>query len=396
MIRDWADDIPTWLAFTTFFIGIIGFIGAIRADSENAGIVFGLVMLFGGGVLLAKGLVAGVDAGAELVEITGRITQKYKDRLGERLPAGYTPPPYTVSMDPTGTWIVVSGTHYRVSGRTYESVDTGDVVVLTVRARDRAAEHPRVIELALATSSVALQGVADDEARQAEVEARQAEVRRAENVATQQREREEAKRSADNLSVVFRNWGIDALALDTTEGLQGDDPELSWSWIEVLKGPIRWVAHGWVEDFARDDSWSSFCLIPDARIGPGYPRVSVLHGIQLHAIRQWHVNDHPVLANGWKAIITGYSPLDHPSEKMLSAQIATQLNQNPATRRYDFEIESDLVNGCWIVMADVEFSRPLWDTWGAIAKVLLATPMPTGGSSAPDRPHRSEGQTPEH
>ena len=66
---------------------------------------------------------------------------------------------------------------------------------------------------------------------------------------------------------------------------------------------------------------------------------------------------------------------------MLSAQIATQLNQNPATCRYDFEIATDLVNGYWMVMAKVEFTRPLWDTWGAIARVLLATPIPPEGSS---------------
>ena len=68
--------------------------------------------------------------GEEFVEVTGRVTDKYEDRLGERLPAGYTPPPYIDSMDPTGSWIVVAAVHFRVSGRLYGSVRVGDNVVL--------------------------------------------------------------------------------------------------------------------------------------------------------------------------------------------------------------------------------------------------------------------------
>ena len=77
-------------------------------------------------------------------------------------------------------------------------------------------------------------------------------------------------------------------------------------------------------------------------------------------------------------------------DEILSSNIAKQLNQNPATRLYDFEIGTNLdfkigtnlTHGCWMVMADAECTRSLWDAWEAIAEVLLAMPMPPETSSA--------------
>ncbi len=146
-------------------------------------------------------------AGAELVELTGVVRDKYLYRFGGRLPPAYIP--YADSMEPTGSWVVVSHTHFRVSLRLYQSVDVGDEVVLTVR--EVGGERPRAIELMRGTSSTALQ-VADFEAQLAAK-------RKALDL-------QRAQRLADDKCAVLRNLGKDARVLEQAPIPEEDEEQL--------------------------------------------------------------------------------------------------------------------------------------------------------------------------
>lgn len=187
---------------------------------------------------------------------------------------------------------------------------------------------------------------------------------------------------AQRLCTTLGNLGIDARELGPAPGLGVGNGGAWCGWIEVPEGPIRWMG-------VRSDG-SSFCLAPDSRIKARYPRVSLAAGWYRAAGAkqvQWYVNEYSDFGSSW-------FPIPSPSprgktistlENELSLHIADRLSQDPDITEaiilggVGFELETDLVGGCWILTAHTHgaFTRPIWDCCQAVAEALLAIPLPT-------------------
>lgn len=179
-----------------------------------------------------------------------------------------------------------------------------------------------------------------------------------------------ATERAGTQCAALRNLGIDASELerDPTPEQEEEINGLS-GWIEIAEGPIRWVR-------VAPNGYTT-CWIPDSRIRSGNPRVSVGSGgvksFPPSGTVPWYVSEWTYPATGW-----GFNP--EPS-----LRTADRLSQNTAITEgmilsgVGFNIETDLVRGCWTLSVFPrinEFTRPIWDCCQAITEALLAMPMP--------------------
>ena len=159
------------------------------------------------------------------------------------------------------------------------------------------------------------------------------------------------------LLATLNDLGIDARALEPAEpdpGL-GEGDDRPWGWIKVAEGPIRWIG-------VQADH-NSYCLIPDSRIKSEYPRVS----IGWLPSGEWYVNDEPQFESGW-------SPIG--LESVSSSKIAQDLSEDAAIAG-GFDIETDLVRGCWILKLELELNSGVWHSCQRVAEALLAMNIPT-------------------
>ena len=184
----------------------------------------------------------------------------------------------------------------------------------------------------------------------------------------------ELQRLADDKCAVLRDLGIDARMLERAPILEKDDDyHMPRGWIEIDGGPIRWVALG---DDPQDPETPWF--VPDPRIGPEFPMLAMRAAIQT-------VRSFPLFGRVIDTVVRwGWCELHHGINKGLSSHVAdgltqeTDLSEIIITGGYEyFLVASDPGRGCWTILEDeMQWTRPLWDCHQAIAKALLAIPLP--------------------
>lgn len=361
MIRDWAHEFPTGILLTLSGIGLVGLLVAVAAAAPDAVVaIFGIAFLFGSFFLLLKFVVGLSDVDVERTRFTGKISDKYREHIGERLPPDHVA--WTDSMEPTDSWVVVSDTRFRVSPRQFHSVNVGDDVTLIVRG-DGRGERPRVIELTLVNSSA--RPVSDPEAPE-EISGLNSELihkdvesisRRPHPPPVSDREKSELEEYAHDLRTILAKLGIGARQLELTpfSGFGGD----SFSWIELAEGPIRWALLEWDDDF-EEVGPNRWC-VPDSRIGNSFAH------IRIHSESyRWTLCDELNV---------------QPQE--LSQSVADNLTEELRSRTFGrmglLDVETDPGRGCWLIHQindDDEWTRPLWDRYQVLAETLLAMPLP--------------------
>lgn len=298
------------------------------------------------------------------VELAGVVTKK-RTRTQES---------YTDTLGWTNYYITVSRTEFEVPVGRYHWFDVGHEVVLTIMLPGGVddvvgAGWRHVVAITDGPSSTAHQ--------LSVLEHEHAQRLSAQRDKLYWQEAQENHRRSEVIAqarcTALRDLGIDATVLEGAPNVEAAPDALhGWdSWIEVADGPIRWVG--------ITAALHSIYWIPDPRISRTGREVA-LQAIGVRSFPLWGRRTIRWEVDPWSF---GMLPDNDPH----SLRIADSLSQDTAATEAMLQngislgIETNLERGCWMLTSDNKLTRPLWDTWGAIARVLLATPMPPEGSS---------------
>lgn len=187
-----------------------------------------------------------------------------------------------------------------------------------------------------------------------------------------QQHRKQRLRARNKDCTALRKLGIDARVLEldplTPQPTGIEDGLKADGWIEIAEGPIRWVEPG-----------LGHCHVPDSRLGPDFE----FPYTEVYSERQKRF---PVFGRvesvQW---YDGSGGAAGPRDADFSELVAGFLSQNTTATGalmlagVDLSVFLDPDRGTWIVHQTgwYRWTRPLWDCCQAIAKALLAMPIPT-------------------
>ena len=291
-----------------------------------------------------------------------------------------------------------SGTEFEVNGKFYDWLSEGAAVVLKVTG---GLDSGTVVSIRRRTSQTAQLPVRTEEEPQWAKEITQQfraglwtdphelEENRPSPGFTRaaeegDREVEDVQHWAEEVVQSFKEvLGIDALVLQQipvppeatpSQYLRRNPPGWVEVWLEIAEGPIRWVNLG-----SEFGCMFASLYIPDSRLQADIPEIF---------IRLFPAKSIPLFGRVRR---TKWMPSGGYLSRArgFSQRVADTLNGDKAAIR---EVESSgLVNsyfyvstgpnyGCWQIAEhkeDTEWSKPLWNYYQAIAKNLLAMPLPT-------------------
>lgn len=178
----------------------------------------------------------------------------------------------------------------------------------------------------------------------------------------------------DQLCTALKDLGLDAqmAARGRVEQKIYFGPRWSLGVIDIAEGPIRWVnvTQETITWGGEDPPLLHFVVygVPDPRVGPGFPKVRV----KITGVR-------------WKGKDFGLGIVDRLSQDVSVASAIMDGAINPflnvmwprAVPRV--EIRAYPYRSCWMLATPtLAPSKQEWDCYQAIARHLLATPIPTG------------------